>query len=193
MKNVSNDQADSMIERILTEVADCVRQASTESLTQAGTLIESSSRIFVAGAGRSGLCMKAFGMRLMHLGKVVYVVGETTTPSIAASDLLILGSGSGRTTSLLAMAEQAQRRGAQVLLFTTDAESPLAKLSNLRVVIPAPSFRVTDETHDSKSIQPLGTLFEQSMLILCDSLILGLMQRTGVSAAQMFERHANLE
>ena len=90
-----------------------MRQVSTESLTQAAALMEFSSRIFVAGAGRSGLCMRAFGMRLMHLGKTVYVVGETTTPSIAATDLLILGSGSGRTASLLAMAEQAQRRGAQ--------------------------------------------------------------------------------
>ena len=184
---------DLVIDQILLEVGDCVRQVPTENLIQAAALVESFPRIFVAGAGRSGLCMRAFGMRLMHLGKTVYVVGETTTPSITMGDLLILGSGSGRTTSLLAMAEQAQRRGAQVLLFTTDAESPLAKLSNLRVVIPAPSFRVTDEMHDSISIQPLGTLFEQSMFILCDSLILGIMQQTGVSAAQMFERHANLE
>jgi 6-phospho-3-hexuloisomerase len=190
---MDEDYMDSVIEKILAEVSDCARQVSTESLIQSEGLLDSASRIFVAGAGRSGLCMKAFGMRLMHIGKTVHVVGETTTPSIAAADLLILGSGSGRTTSLLAMAEQAKRRGAQVLLFTTDAESPLAKLSNLRVVIPAPSFRVTDEAHDSKSIQPLGTLFEQSMLIVCDSLILKLMQRTGVDAAQMFERHANLE
>jgi len=184
---------DSVIEQILLEVGDCARQVPTENLIRAAALIESFPRIFVTGAGRSGLCMRAFGMRLMHLGKTVYVVGETTTPSITMGDLLILGSGSGRTTSLLAMAEQARRQGAQVLLFTTDAESPLAKLSNLRVVIPAPSFRVTDEMHDSISIQPLGTLFEQSMFILCDSLILGLMQQTGVGAAQMFERHANLE
>jgi len=193
VKNVNTDQVDSMIERILSEVADCVRQVSTESLIQAAALMDSSPRIFVAGAGRSGLCMRAFAMRLMHLGKTVYVAGETTTPSVAAADLLILGSGSGRTASLLAMAEQARRRGAQVLLFTTDAGSPLAELSDLRVIIPAPSFRVTDEVHDALSIQPLGTLFEQAMFVLCDSLIVGLMQRTGVSAAQMFERHANLE
>jgi hypothetical protein len=31
------------------------------------------------------------------------------------------------------------------------------------------------------------------MLVLCDSLILGLMQSTGVSALEMRERHANLE
>jgi 6-phospho-3-hexuloisomerase len=190
---MSNDQMDSEVERVLRELGDCLRQVSAESLTCAGALIESSSRIFVAGAGRSGLCMRAFGMRLMHLGKTLYVVGETTTPGIAATDLLVLGSGSGRTTSLCAMAEQARRLGAQVLLFTTDAESPLARLSNLQVVIPAPSFRVIDEMHDSISVQPLGTLFEQSMLILCDSLILGLMRRTGVSAVQMFAHHANLE
>ena len=184
---------DPVIDRILEEVVDCVRQVSTECLTQAEALIESTSRIFVAGAGRSGLCMRAFGMRLMHLGKTVYVVGETTTPSIAATNLLILGSGSGRTASLVVMAEQARRLGAQVLLFTTDAQSPLGMSSNLQVVIPAPSFRVVDEFHDCMSVQPLGTLFEQSMLIVCDSLILGLMGQTGFSAAQMFENHANLE
>jgi 6-phospho-3-hexuloisomerase len=193
MKNVNNDQVDSVIERILSEVADCVRQVSTESLIQAAVLIESSSRIFVAGAGRSGLCMRAFGMRLMHLGKTVYVVGDTTTPSITVADLLILGSGSGRTASLLTLAEQAHLKNAKILLFATDAASPLAELSDLRVVIPAPSFRAADKVYDSISIQPLGTLFEQSMFILCDSLILGLMKRTGVSTAQMFERHANLE
>jgi 6-phospho-3-hexuloisomerase len=190
---MSDDQMDSIIEQILGELGDCVRQVSAESLAHTGALIESSSRIFVAGTGRSGLCMRAFGMRLMHLGKTVYVVGETTTPGIAATDLLILGSGSGRTTSLCAMAEQARHLGAQVLLFTTDAESPLARLSDRQVVIPAPSFRIMDELHDSRSVQPLGTLFEQSMLILCDSLILGLMQRTRVSAKQMFAHHANLE
>jgi 6-phospho-3-hexuloisomerase len=190
---MSDDSMDSIIEMILGEVGDCVCQVSAESLARAGALIESSSRIFVAGAGRSGLCMRAFGMRLMHLGKTVHVVGETTTPGIAATDLLVIGSGSGRTASLCAMAEQARRLGARVLLFTTDAESPLARLSDLQVVIPAPSFRVIDETHDSISVQPLGTLFEQSMLIVCDSLILGLMRRTRVSAVQMFAQHANLE
>ncbi len=184
---------DSIIDRILKEVGACVRQVSAESLTLAGALIESSPRIFVAGTGRSGLCMRAFGMRLMHLGKTVHVVGETTTPSITSTDLLIVGSGSGRTASLVLMAEQARRRDAQVLLFTTDQESPLGRLSHLQVVIPAPSFRAMDETHDCLSVQPLGTLFEQSMLIVCDSLILGLMRQTGVSAAQMFEVHANLE
>ena len=86
---------DALIRQVLSELQACVSQVSAEGLEQALVLIESAPRIFVAGAGRSGLCMRAFGMRLMHLEKTVYVVGETTTPGIAVKDLLILGSGSG--------------------------------------------------------------------------------------------------
>jgi 6-phospho-3-hexuloisomerase len=184
---------DDVIEQVLSELTACVRQVPAEGLVKAGELIQSAPRIFMAGAGRSGLCMRALGMRLMHMGKTVHVVGETTTPSIASGDLLIVGSGSGRTASLLAMAERAQRQGARIILFTTDAASPLSRLADHRVVISAPSYMAYEGGHNLTSVQPLGTLFEQSMFILCDSLILGLMQRTGVSAVQMFERHANLE
>ena len=182
-----------VIEQVLSEIMACVKQVPPEVLIQAADLIESAPRIFVAGAGRSGLCMKAFGMRLMHMGKTVHVVGETTTPGIMAGDLLVIGSGSGQTASLVAIAEQAQRKEAKVMLFTVNAASPLAKLADHQIVIPAPSYRAYEGGHNLTSVQPLGTLFEQSMLILCDSLILGLMQRMGVNVVEMFERHANLE
>jgi 6-phospho-3-hexuloisomerase len=190
---MNGDSIHVALEQILVEVSACVRQVSTEELAQAAELMEFYPRIFVAGAGRSGLCMRALSMRLMHLGKTVYVVGETTTPRLASTDLLILGSGSGRTTGLLAMAERARHQGAKILLFTTDATSPLAEMADFRVVIPAPSLNATAGKSDPISVQPMGSLFEQSMLILCDSLILGLMQKAGVIAAQMLERHANLE
>jgi 6-phospho-3-hexuloisomerase len=190
---MSGDHITAVIEQTLEEVAACVYQVSPESMTQARVLLEDAPRIFLSGAGRSGLCMRALGMRLMHLGKTVYVVGETTTPSIAAEELLILGSGSGQTASLLVTAEQARRQGAKILLFTTDPTSPLAKLADYQVVIPAQSFKDVKKGRVLMSVQPLGTLFEQSLLILGDSLILGLMQRMEVDATQMYERHANLE
>ncbi len=193
MNTMSGDAMDPLVEQVLAEVTACVRQVSAGSLVQAGSRIETASRIFVAGAGRSGLCMRALSMRLMHLGKTVYVLGETTTPSIAAADLLILGSGSGRTAGLLATAEKAHRLGAHILLFTTDANSPLARLADLRVIIPAPSMHTVREIPGAFSEQPMGTLFEQSLLLVCDSLILELMRRTGVTADEMFNRHANLE
>jgi 6-phospho-3-hexuloisomerase len=184
---------DSLIRQVLSELQACVSQVTAESLAQALALIESAPRIFVAGAGRSGLCMRALGMRLMHLGKTVYIVGETTTPGIAAKNLLILGSGSGRTASLLTMARGARNHDAKVLLFTTDASSPMAEMANQLVLVPAPSLGMNDGERDHPSIQPMGTLFEQSLLILCDSLILRMMRQSGVSAVHMSGRHANLE
>jgi 6-phospho-3-hexuloisomerase len=191
--NTSTVEMESLCEQVLSELAVSVRGVSAESLSQAGALMESAVRIFVAGAGRSGLCMRALGMRLMHLGKTVYVVGDTTTPSIAADNLLILGSGSGRTACLLPIARRAQRQAAKILLFTTDMNSPLAEMADYLVIIPAPSLRTTEAMTGVKSVQPMGSLYEQTLLILCDSLILRLMQRTRVGVAQMIERHANLE
>jgi 6-phospho-3-hexuloisomerase len=185
-------EMEAMTEAVVAEIAACLRHVPAESLVDALRLVEGASRIFLAGAGRTGLCIRALAMRLMHLGKTTYVVGETTTPGIAAADLLIIGSGSGQTSSLLAMAEKAREKGARLLVFTIDAESPLGRLADHRVVIPAPSPKAAGVAA-RPSLQPMGTLFEQCLLVLFDSLILGLMQRAGESAPQTFARHANLE
>ncbi|RPI87597.1 MAG: 6-phospho-3-hexuloisomerase [Chloroflexi bacterium] len=184
---------DLMIEQVLTEVRTSLNQISGESLAQAVTWVENAPRVFVTGVGRSGLCMRALGMRLMHLGKTVYVVGETITPNITAGDLLMIGSGSGQTAGLRVIAEQARDQGANVLLFTTDAASSLAALADFQVIISAPTKKTATNAFDRNSVQPMGTLFEQSLLILCDCLILGLMQKPGVDVIQMDKRHANLE
>jgi len=192
MKTADGTSFDSVINKVLSEVEDCVRRISSESLVQAAALIEQAPRIFVAGVGRSGLGMKALGMRLMHLGKTVLAVGETTTTSITAGDLLILGSGSGKTPTLLPISGEARHQGARILLFTADPLSPLAGLADHCVVIPAQMFQGAHEEH-VVSVQPLNSLFEQSLLLLCDSLVLNLMQQMNVDAWQMAERHANLQ
>lgn len=193
MSTLDGQQIDSAIELVLAEVATCLRQVSAESLSQAGELIEAAPRIFVTGVGRSGLCMRAFATRLMHLGKTVYVVGETTTPSITSRDLLILGTGSGQSPILLKIAEQAQQQGAKNLLFTAEAISPLSKLADHLVIIPAPSLKPAQAERNLMSMQPMGSLFEQSLLILCDSLIITLMDHIGVGVGKMRKHHANLE
>ncbi len=58
-------------------------------------------RVFVAGAGRSGLVLRMAAMRLMHLGMTVHVAGDTTTPAISSGDLLLVASGSGTTSGVV--------------------------------------------------------------------------------------------
>jgi len=156
-------------------------------------LLQSAPRVFVAGAGRSGLCMMAFGMRLMHLGIEAYVVGETITPSIRDKDLFVIASGSGQTCGLVTLTRQALRQGADILLFTTEPTSTLAGLADQSIIIPAASMRDEVSRNIPPTIQPMGTLFEQSLLILCDSLILCLMEMMDVDEAQLRLRHTNLE
>jgi 6-phospho-3-hexuloisomerase len=136
--------------------------------------------------------MRAFAMRLMHLGLQAYVVDEVTTPGIASGDLLLIGSGSGKTASLVQYTRRAKDLGARVGLITADSRSEIATLADLVVEISAPTPK-SDRLSTRSSLQPMGSLFEQSLGILLDVLILVVMETEGVDAGQMFARHANLE
>jgi 6-phospho-3-hexuloisomerase len=173
------------LEKTVSNVAD----DQTQDLVQA---IQQASKIFVAGAGRSGFMVKAFAMRLMHIGFDVYVAGETITPNLTSEDILIIASGSGATGSLVVIAQKAKVIGARIGLVTIDPQSPIAKLADIVLTIPAPSPKIQKETGFT-SIQPMGSLFEQSLLLLLDAVILILMEKQHKTSDTMFTRHANLE
>lgn len=148
--------------------------------------------IFIAGTGRSGLMMRAFAMRLMHIGFQVHVAGDVTTPAIRGGDLLIIGSGSGETSGLVSMAAKARSAGATIAILTGFPNSSLGSLANSLIRIPAPTPKSASES-SIPSIQPMGSLFEQSLLLVLDATIMRLMEKKQVDSAEMFSRHANLE
>lgn len=153
-----------------------------------GQLVTHAPRVFVAGKGRSGFIANSFAMRLNQLDKVSYVVGETTTPSISNNDLFIIISGSGSTEHLRLLAEKADSIGATIALITTKSNTKISQLADLSVVLPAGT------KHDAEgSMQPLGSLFEQSSLIFLDSVVLGLMSEDDIDETMMQQNHANLE
>ena len=149
------------------------------------------NKIFIAGAGRSGFMGKSFAMRLMHMGVDTFVVGETVTPSMQEGDLLIVASGSGETKSLISMAEKAKSLNGKIALVTISPESSIGKLSDLVVKIPAKPKTGADS--DYRTIQPMGSLFEQTLLLFFDSIILKVMEKNELAGGVMFGRHANLE
>jgi len=171
------------------EITDVVGNLDQEQLAALVEAILAAKRVFVCGAGRSLLMMRAFAMRLMHMGVEAYVVGETITPAIAPGDLLIAGSGSGRTQVTLVVVRTATAHGAATAVITAHGDSEIAEACDLVVVVPLP---VNDEGGPS-SRQPLGSLFEQSLLVVGDILVLELMERLGVTNEQMWARHTNLE
>jgi 6-phospho-3-hexuloisomerase len=183
---------ESLANQLLSELTDSLRSVDSESFDSLKRAVVQARQIFVAGKGRSGLQMRAFAMRLMHLGLQVYVVDDVTTPAIGAGDLLVIGSGSGRTASLVSYANRANELKAQVAVITIDPTSPVARAAELVMRIAASSPKLDDARRDGSS-QPLGSLFEQTLGLVLDLLIADLMVELNISSDQMFARHANLE
>ena len=172
----------------LNQTVDLIADEEAEKLVNK---ILESKKIFVAGAGRSGFMVKSFAMRMMQMGFDAFVVGETVTPNLEADDILIIGSGSGETKGLVSMAEKAKSLGGTVAVATISPESTIGKLVDITVKLPGSPKDQSESGY--KTIQPMGALFEQTLLVFFDAVILRLMEKKGMNGATMFGRHANLE
>jgi 6-phospho 3-hexuloisomerase len=163
--------------------------------------IQSANRIFIYGAGRSGLAARAFAMRLVHLDLQTFIIGETITPSTHPKDLFICISGSGETSSVIDYAKSAKKAGVKIATITSYPESTLGKLSDLIVVIKGKTkLDISKEDYDKRQIAgqsvtlaPMGTLFEDTAMIFFDGLIAELMQKLGRSEAHMMKKHTCVE
>jgi len=174
----------------LQDLITAVRGADQAPFERALDLLSSAERVFVHGAGRSGLALRMTAMRLMHLGLDVHVVGEVTTPAIRQGDLLLVASGSGTTGGIVQAARTASDVGAQVLAVSTTDDSPLSEVAAATLVLPAAT--KTDRS-GTASAQYAGSLFEQGVALLGDALFHALWQRSGHSADDLWPRHANIE
>lgn len=175
---------------ILDELKQSLAAVSEAEIETAQRRILAAKRIFVAGAGRSGLALKMAAMRFMHLGLEVHVAGEVTAPAIGPDDLLLVASGSGTTASAVHAAEVARKVGAEVLAVTATRESNLANLAQWLIVIPAAT---KQNLNGTASAQYAGALFEQSVMLLTDSMFHAMWREWGESAEELYKRHANLE
>ncbi|GIN63610.1 6-phospho 3-hexuloisomerase [Robertmurraya siralis] len=179
------------IQLILDEIQGVMTNVDEHSLEKLAAFLAKGKRIFVIGEGRSGLMAKSFAMRLMHLGANAFVVGETTTPSIEAEDILVAVSGSGKTKSAVWTAEKASSLGCEVVAITTAPNSELALHASFVVNVPAVTkYRTND---DVESIQPLGSLFDQSVHIILDVVCYLYSKITQADEDETFNRHSNLE
>jgi 6-phospho 3-hexuloisomerase len=168
-------------------------EAFLQSLVQA-------KRVFVLGAGRSGLVGRAFAMRLMHLGMDVYVVGETITPAIRSGDAVVAISGSGETDLVVGAASIAKKAGAKIAVVTSFPDSRLGRMADVVIVLPGRARTETISEYverelagEHASLAPLGTLFEISCMVFLDGVITALMSKLNKREKDLRERHANVE
>jgi len=157
-------------------------------------------RILVMGAGRSGLVGRAFAMRLLHLGYNAYVLGETIVPAIREGDIVIAISGSGKTKLIVTAAEAAKEAKARLIAVTSYPDSPLGRLADLVIEVPGRTKYSNETDYFARQIlgmteplAPLGTLFEDTTMIVLDGIVAELMIRLKKTEEDLRLVHANIE
>ena len=143
--------------------------------------IVGAKRIFVTGSGRSGLVAEAFVMRLEQLGLKSCVIGDS---EVKKGDVVIVISGSGKTKATNKIVKDVKK--ARICLITANKESEIAKMAELVIQIKAKT-KVS-----GKSIEPLGSLFEQAVFVYLDSIVILLMKKLGKTEKSMRKRHSKV-
>ena len=183
---------------ILMEIAEIIKKNSNLiNFEKVNSLIDlivktygDNRMVFLYGAGRSGFIGRCFAQRLMHLGIKSCFISDAVTHRYNDRDLLIIISGSGETTSPIAIAEKAKEMGGKLVLFTGNPYSNIAKLSDLIIQIEGKS---KEKAIIEESLAPYTTLFDISTLAVLDAVGGVLMKILGVSEADIDRRHASIE
>ncbi len=168
------------------QVLTDVREDEIEKLLNA---IINAKCIQVFGMGRMKCSVRAFVMRLMHMGLDAHVVYDTTCPNIGPGDLLIVNAAC--TSIGYTVMKFAKKLGAGITAITANPGSKAAALCDFTV-------NLKGQVHGGRiyeipSIQPMAALFEQSIFVFEDIIIQLLMKKMNITAEQMAKRHTNLD
>lgn len=175
----------------LAEAGQVIARLDDAAFQSFAHAIVGAKRIALHGLGREGLQMKGLAMRLFHLGLDAHVVGEMTTPPVGKGDLLIVSAGPGYFTTVDALMKIARDAGALTAVVTAQPTGGLAQAADHVLYIPAQT--MADDRGAKSSVLPMGSLFELSMMLVFELLVLRLRDLTGENAEAMRARHTNLE
>jgi 6-phospho-3-hexuloisomerase len=199
---MADKRVQEMMQLMASKIRAISKAISDEDVEKFLAELLQAKRIYVIGAGRSGLVAKAFAMRLMHLGLAAFVVGETITPALTKDDVMVVFSGSGKTKTVADIAETAHEIGAHICLITSNASSPIGKIADCAVIIEhhrdeveddAVEFEIRQMLGEHKSFAPLGTVFETASIVFADAIISRLMEITKTDENALKNRHTNIE
>ncbi|WP_227397067.1 6-phospho-3-hexuloisomerase [Jeotgalibacillus aurantiacus] len=179
------------VDEITKELTTTLQSINKEEVTLLLNEISKADKVFFVGVGRVLLSLKSVAKRLAHLGVNTYIVGQITEPAITEKDLLIVGSGSGETAFPLIIAKKAKQHNARVAHIGANPESSMREFADVFVRIPVTT--KLNKPNEIPSVQPMTSLFEQSLLLLGDTLALIMIKEQQINMKNLWEFHANLE
>ena len=170
------DEIDMMHDSLIKNDVESYIELLTEKLSS------SSGDIIGLAAGRMGYALRAFIMRLNHMGFNASMIGDTNVPRVKQDSILFINSSSGETPSILLFAEQAKNEKGEIFLTTCNKKSSIGKLSNSIIQIPT-----------IQSVQLMKSPYEQFSMLLYDYIIYRLVETLGLDKQKISSNHSILE
>ena len=169
---------------VLDELEKSLGAVKEEEVEQFVDMICDAQQVFVVGVGRVLLMLQAFAKRLNHLGIKANYVGAIDEPAITEHDVLVVGSGSGESVVPLEIMK--------IVHIGSNEHSSMKEYEDLFVRIPCSTkLGLEDEV---KSEQVMSSLFEQSLLLLEDSVASMIVEKKQIEDVHaLWKMHANLE
>ena len=179
------------IDEVLSSIDESKLEAMVEALTKNKEL-----KVLGYSAGRMGSGLKAFIMRLNHLGIKASFFGDNYVPPMNADDVFICCSNSGTTKSVVNILEIFKAKaGGTVISFVGNENSKMAELSDIVIKFKTCNGGLNSADDPSKinSIQPMTTLTEQAMFVLFDLIVMMIIDKLGIDIKDTKQYHSNIE
>lgn len=187
------DNYQRMTKEIVEEHRKVFELLNMAELRQALDAIVAADNIFVYGAGREGISLRAFAMRLAHLGKTVHWLFDDTAIGIKKGDLYITSEGSGEIGSFEYYLKKVKAAGGNILSFTGNPDGRHMKDFVDYVVFVRSTAYLAYRTDVVPTIQMMGNQYEQHLYMLCDVMIMLLVEELGLAYNDLEIRHRNVE
>lgn len=185
-----------LLEKVQEELNEVLGSIDSKKLDDFVELLVNCNKIIGYSAGRMGFGLKAFLMRLNHLGIPAYWFGDNYVPPMGENDLFICCSNSGTTASVANIVDIFNKKaGGFVVSFVGNEDSYIAQHSNMSIKFKTCNGGLNSADDDSKinSIQPMTTLTEQAMFIMFDIIVMKIIDRLGIDIKDTKKYHSNIE
>lgn len=179
------------------EITEVLKSVDANKLNEFVDLL-SRPNIKVLGysAGRMGFGLKAFMMRLNHLGISAHWFSDNYVPPMGKDDIFICCSNSGTTKSVANIMDifKAKANG-KIVAFVGNEDSKIGKEADLTIKFKTCNGGINSADDPSKinSVQPMTTLTEQAMFILFDIVTLMLIRKLNIDLNETKRFHSNIE
>lgn len=169
----------------INHMSNLINEAQIENYVKSLSLLISSKKdidIIGLAAGRMGYALRAFIMRLCHMGFNAYMIGDTNVPRVNERSIILINSSSGETPSIIQYAQQAKSEKGKIFLTSCATDSTIGLLSDYSIKLPI-----------IESKQLMKSPYEQFSMLLYDYIVIKLMSSLNLDPDKVSHNHSILE